>query len=322
VIVPAAVASAEGENQDGKDRPAHARSTIIPRGLRHVRFILSVLFAVLPVLARAETDLEAGERLYQQAKSEEERLEFSLALRDYEASVLRAPSGRWALAARARAEDLRAHAEGNFEPLVQLERARRAPQTSETIDDLERRADAFPEGRVRGEARMLGAEAYLDRLGRKSDGERMLRLIIADKSADDTLKRFAARRLTDLSIAEGKTKDALETARIAGDHDLERKVARTVRRILLRRASMAIVLSMFVLTGLSLRRKGSFDRVRGALRLHGAAIAIFAIVAGAGGAALASAYESGHGTRTDRGRSTRACCARSSAEPRRSRWAS
>lgn len=276
---------------------AHAGSTIIPRALRHpfLHILWTIAIAIWLTPAWGETDLEAGERLYMEAKNAEERLDFRAALTNYEASITRAPSGRWALASRARADDLKAHSEGDFTPLADLERVRRAPQTIESIDDLERRADGFPPGRVRAEARMLGAEAYLDRLGRPKDGERMLELVVADDSADVTIRQFAARRLADLAMARGQTDRALEVARQTEDPSLANRLVRVARRNVLRRMSLGILAIVVVLAAIGLRKKEARTRARSAMRESARPIVLFSIVLAMGGI-LAASYE--HGTAT------------------------
>jgi len=238
--------------------------------------------------------MEEGENLYLRAQEEEVRFDFAAALADYDVSLARSPSGRYALAARARSEDLRAHSEGAFAPLTTLEHARRSPQTIESIDTLEIAANGFPDGRVRGEARMLGAEAYLDRLGQREKGLKMLDLVMGDASCDETLRRFAARRIADAALAEGRTSDAIAAARAARDRDLERRVVRAARRVMLRRTSIAVLAITIALAAVAMRSRASRVRARASLRAALPAIAIFATIAGVGGGVLASLYERGN----------------------------
>lgn len=231
---------------------------------------------------------------YEKGRDAEARLDFSEALADYEQSLERFPNGRWALAAKARADDLKAHAEGNFGPLVTLEKARRGPQTSEAIDALVRDADGFPNGPVRAEARMLAAESYLARLDRPADGKKMLQLVLDDASADSTVRQFAARRLADLAMAEGLPDDARVAARTADDPSLEKKITRTVRRRMARKmASGAVAITLVLALVALVRGRNRGARVARAVVARARTVAIFSAIA-AGGGILASSYERGH----------------------------
>lgn len=252
-------------------------------------FAVSIVLVLLARAATAETDLEAGERLYEEGRAAETRLDFARAALDYDSSLRVAPSGRWALAARARSDDLHAHSEGAFGPLTSLERVRRGPQTSDVLDGLMKEAETFPNGPVRSEARMLCAEGYLSSLvdRRREDGTRALGLVLDDPSADPTIKHFAARRLADMALQEGRIADARSAAARAGDPSLERRVTQIVRRRIAHRASLGAIGAMLFFGIAAIVRRRS---VRIA---HARTIGAFAVVIALGGA-IASAYEQGN----------------------------
>lgn len=235
--------------------------------------------------------------LHARAEAEEARFELAAAHSDYEACVRAAPSGRWASACRAREGDLAAHSEGGFVPLVALERARRGPQDAIAIDLLASEAEGFPDGPVRAEARMLAAEAYIDRLGREDDGVRLLDRIVADPSADPLLRRFAARREADVHMAHNRLGAARDVAARAGDPELALHVDRAARRYYVNLTSIALLGLVFAGAGRAAvrawRRRTLGPRLRAA-RGHVPAILAFSVLAGAGGAALSWAFERGH----------------------------
>lgn len=127
----------------------------------------------------------------------DERMDFAAALAGYRAFVAHDPGSRWAARALARIEDLEAHAEGDFVPLVALERVRRDPalaRDAAAIAALERAADGFPPGRVRSEARMLVGEAWLDRLNRPRDALRVFLALARDPAAPQGERDLAGER--------------------------------------------------------------------------------------------------------------------------------
>lgn len=268
--------------------------------MRHLSRTTLAALVLVPALtahgARAD-DLAEADRLHARAEEEETRLELSAARADYDACASAAPSGRWAAACRAREQDLSAHAEGAFAPLVELERARRGPQDAAAIDALAEHAATFPDGRVRAEARMLAAEAYLDRLGREDAGLRTLDLITSDASAEPMLARFAARRAVDLLLARGRVAEAAVIAKRAGDAELIAHVRTIVRRK--RAHNVAIAFLAVALAGAARDvvrawRAGVLGARLQRARRHLGGIAAFAAIVGLGGAALSAGFERGH----------------------------
>lgn len=111
---------------------------------------------------------DEAEDAFAAALQAEQRLAFAEAVVGYDRALQLRPSASFAHRARIRRDDLRDHAEGNFEPLVALERVRRSPPLASDPVELQRLLDAamtFPHGRVRAEALLLVAEAFGRRLG-------------------------------------------------------------------------------------------------------------------------------------------------------------
>lgn len=166
-----------------------------------------VLCAAVTASSGAERASRAeAERLYQIADDAERDLKFQDALDAYEASVRVEPSNRFALRSTARARWLRDRSEGDFAPLVELERARRDPGAqgkADVVDALARDLENFPPGEVRLEARMYAAEAYEAKLGRPRDAERELDALLDEPKGDVPLRAQAALRLIDLAEARG-----------------------------------------------------------------------------------------------------------------------
>lgn len=190
-----------------------------PRALAFAMALVSAasLATALPANAQpppsAEvTDARSRARsLYDQAERAASERRFAEALEAYRNALAADPSSPVAPAARARAADLEAHAEGNFAPLARLEEIRRDPQKAADraavlalADDLR----SFPPGRVRSEARLFVADALRHRLGDPRGAVAPLEEVLADPQADRLLKGLALaslvalhRQLGDLSAA-------------------------------------------------------------------------------------------------------------------------
>ncbi len=264
--------------------------------------LLTVALAGSGVAGTAQIRTPVSEQLYTSAEQEEHDLAFASALQHYDECVSSDPSNRWALRATARARWLRDRSEGDFAPLVRLERVRRDPSAqrdASTVDALARDLEQFPPGEVRVEARMFVAEAYATQLGRTRDAEHELDALLDEPSSkassDPPIRAQAATRLVDIAIARGDVGAARHAASRAssGAPQLLSRVARWVRRRLLERACAA-VLAIFVLAGtITAARKlrgtnaaalGRFVPKAAALCLY---LALFAAV-------LAGSYEGGH----------------------------
>ncbi len=256
--------------------------------------------ALVLALALAAGTGEAGtaEQLYEAAEQEERGLELSAALQHYEESVKASPSNRWALRATARARWLRDRSEGDFAPLVRLERVRRDPSAQRdaaTVDALARDLEQFPPGEVRVEARMFVAEAYATQLGRARDAEHELDALLDEPKGDPPIRAQAASRLVDIAMARGDVDAAKHAATRASSAapELLARVLRWTRRRVLERVAAAL-LAAFALAGTvtaARRLRGARAAALFAFAPKALAICVYlAIVA----AVLAGAYENGH----------------------------
>ena len=250
--------------------------------------------------AAASEDVEvSAQAIYFLANMDDEDLLFDRALERYRASVARSPSHRYAPRALARADLLRHHAEGEFEPYVHLERVRRDPRLAndaKEIDALARQAATFPPGLVRVEARMLAAEAYLGRLGRPDDGIQELRLVVSDPASDALTTRQAERELVDALVSKDDLAGAAEAARAKGvDAKLAKYVTTIVRRRALHRGAVALLVAFALLAGARVGRSAArFSSALPAVRAWSKLTVLFVAWLALFGGMLASQYESGN----------------------------
>lgn len=263
--------------------------------------VILVLVAALGGAARAETADEAAQALYAQAEAEDAAGHFAKALELYRAVVDRSPSFRFAPRATARADVLATHAEGDFVPFGKVERIRRDPALANDpreIDALARDADSFPEGRVRVEARMIVAEAYLGRLARPREGLVMIDRIVDDPACDPLTRRTATRRAVEVMLAANDVDAAAALVRRThADPEVRAIVAARLRRRAAHRASLVTISVLVLLAAAAIvraRRAGEADAVRRSVRGSLATTLLFAAWIGAGGGLLASAYEEGN----------------------------
>jgi hypothetical protein len=246
--------------------------------------------------------LSLSEELYTTAEQEEKDLSLAAALEHYEASVTADPSNRYVLRANARARWLRDRSEGDFAPLVRLERVRRDPSAqhdANAVDALAHDLEQFPAGEVRIEARMFVAEAYATLLSRPNDAERELDALLDEParkaSGESALRAQAASRLVDIAMARGDVAAAKHAASRGGSGttQLVTRVAQWARRRVIERVSAGI-LAVFVLAGglsAALRLRGARVVALGSFVAKAAAICVYlAIVA----AVIAGSYENGH----------------------------
>jgi hypothetical protein len=254
--------------------------------------------------AGGDADTRA-EALFRLAAVDERLGAFALALGEDRESVARAPAGRWAAPAAARAGWLEHRSEGGFAPLAQLERVRREPRLADDVASLEALATAarsFPDGPVRAEARLVVAEAWLGRLHRPREAPDLLRAIAGDASADPDLRRLAEHRLVTALLESGRTDEALREARLHPDRvdpDTATVLGRLGRRRMLGRVAGAAVLALVMGVGAALVRAGRRAGLGAAAREVRAVwrpVAGFAAFASLAGYALSAAYEGARGT--------------------------
>jgi hypothetical protein len=253
------------------------------------------LFALSPV-ASAETPREQAKAAFDEAERASRALRFAEALAAYKQALALDPSAPFAPAARTRAADLAAHAEGGFAPLVALERVRRDPKRlrdPESIDALAREAASFPDGRVRGEARLVAAEAYGHALADPARARTLLGEVTADTSADGLTRALALRELVTLDEAAGDLDAAREAVLRHGDlaPAVRDEVLRLVRRRTIRRVSLAWLAALGLAGALAAFRVAKLRGVRDVPRALVRPLAVgFALYVGGGGAVLARFY--------------------------------
>lgn len=170
---------------------------------------------------------------------------FARALEHYRACVDGAPASAATRVARTRIKWLEQHAEGNFVPLVALERVRRDParlQDPAAIDRLGAEAQAFPPGLVRSTARMMVAEAWLKRPDRHEAALGVLREIVGDSASGRRDARLAEHHLVTVLLADGRLDAAQgEVQAHPGDTTLVAQVDGQLHRRRVRRAAYAAV---------------------------------------------------------------------------------
>jgi hypothetical protein len=239
--------------------------------------------------ALAEAHLHLGE-------SAEDHGAFLRALEHDREAIAASPQSVWGARAGERIVWIEERSQGGFAPLARLERVRRDPSKSADpgeIEALAADAERFPPGRVRLEARLLVAEAWLGRLHRPAAAIPELAAVAGDPAADPVTARFAERELVDALVSVGRTADArAEADRHRGQLDARfvGRIDRLARRVWLRVASIAAVLAFASLAGFALAgaaRRGALREVTGPLRGIALPAAIFAIDVGGVGAVMA-----------------------------------
>lgn len=242
--------------------------------------------------ARARASFDRAER----AAAE---LRFAEALAAYQETLTIDPSSPLTSAARARAHDLTAHAEGGFAPLKRLEEVRRDPKKASdeaAIDALLVDARGFPQGRVRTEALLFVAEALRSRLSEPRRAAAIYEELLADPASDDLLRSLALSSL----VAVYRELGDLEAARLAVDRSpglapaLRSEVHRLVRRGHVKIASLALVSALAVVGAASFARAARSMPVHEATREIVRPLAVaFALYLGAAGAVLVRLYGAG-----------------------------
>ena len=209
-------------------------------------------FAESAARVEAEASFTRAERAAKERR-------FADALDAYRSVIIADPSAPVALPAKARIDDLLAHAEGGFAPLARLEAVRRDLQRSRDrseIESLERDLAGFPPGRVRAEARVFVAEAWWRRLGEPARAIAPFEAAVADRSGDRLTRALALSELAALRRERGE----LREARRAADGDpslspaLRAELARLVRRETLRTGAVATLVALAALGAIAIAR--------------------------------------------------------------------
>ncbi len=262
---------------------------------------LVVLTLLSPRTASAQVAEEraAAEAILTRAEQDDDAFAFARALAGYDEGRKRDPGSRRAPRAEARAAMLRAHAEGDFGPLTELERVRRDPRLSsdpQAIDTLVQHAEGFPPGLVQLEVWVLAAEAYSNRFERPADAERLLARVVASPIADRVTTQKAARDLVALRVGRkdlGAAEAAVQLAGGRADPALGREVRRLERRRTLHLAAILALAGMGLLAARRALTGGRVAQARAALGRAWRLIVGYALYVAAGGALLASGYERG-----------------------------
>jgi len=270
---------------------------------------VAALVATVASSAGAAEDLPHGadasaaaEAYYRLGQTDEDAGDFAKARADDVACAGADPGGPWAWRASQRIAWLDARSEGGFAPLARLEQVRRSPTLSsdpQAIEALARDADAFPPGRVRVEARLLVAEAWLGRMHRSADAQVELRKVTDDPATDPLTLRLAERELVDLLAREGRPDDAAQEATAHADRldpHIVKQTARLARRRWVRYAAIAELAAFSALAAAALLRSRRGAEASRALRTVAPIAIAFALYLGVGGGLLASRYESGNAT--------------------------
>jgi hypothetical protein len=300
---------------------ASARNARASEARRFVELAYQALSQTHPDAAAARTAATAATTVADDAEAvseayvflgqlDEDAGAFGAALEKDRAAVAALPEGAWARRAQSRVEWLDARSEGDFAPLAALERVRRDPEAADdpaVIAALAERATQFPAGRVRVEARMLVAEAWLGRLHRPDLALAPLRLVESDPNTDPLTARLAEREIVDVEIAHGALTEASAEAQAHAARLDPRFVARVdklVRRRVLFYGALCEIALFAALTLGALARAASRANARDRLqRLRAPLVGLRGlgpIAAGFGayvalvGGALASRYESGN----------------------------
>lgn len=242
-------------------------------------------------LSDAASIREAARAAFTRAETAARELRFADALAAYEEAATRDPTAPFAPTARVRAADLRAHSEGGFEPLAALEAVRRDPaknRSREAIEDLERAARTFPEGRVRSEALLVVAQAYAHVFEDPRHAIAALEPLLVDPHAERTTRALALSELVAQHRQLGDLGGALASVERAPDllPTLTLEVRAEVRRVKLAKACAA-ALGALVLAALwggarAARRLGDIRKLAPLVLRPG--VLAFAFYLGAAGA--------------------------------------
>lgn len=237
------------------------------------------------------------------AEQSESGLAFSDALAQYRRCAAATPGTERGAHALQRIEWLEARSEGRFGPLARLEQVRRDPESARdpgAIERLARDAETFPAGRVRVEARMVVADAWLGALQRPGDAVVELRKVVVDPATDPLTASLAERQIVEELATSSSLQDAAAEANAHAnrlDASFVARVRRLARRRWLSAFAQAWVVAFAGLAAAAIvrarRRQGLRDALHAARDFAPTAVA-FAAFLGVIGGALASRYESGN----------------------------
>ncbi len=268
-----------------------------------------MLFACATFVPRAlrassnEPNLDVDDcAAFARGQRQEHSGDYSSALMSYRESVERFARGACSENARRRIETLVDNSEGAFGPWSLLETARRTKDIERNGSALELlllQSSTFPEGKVRGEARLLVGFAFERNESSRARAAEIFSMVADDTFAATTTRRQALRGAVRILAAEDPRRASafLEKRATLASRDLVLDAQRLLHRWWVHRASL-LVLALFALFSavgiargrIPLRRSG--EAVRTAFLRS---FAVGAVVALAGGL-LVSLYERGHAT--------------------------
>lgn len=185
-----------------------------------------------------------------------------------------------------------------------LDRVRQDPRLASdpaAIDDLVRRAEAFPPGPTRTETWLFAANAYAERLDRPAAAIPLWRKVVVEPDADPVLVAIATRALVNDRLAHDDVDGAEEALALAGtraDPAARRIVVRAKRRRRAHQAALGALAATLLLAGAALARairRREARRIAAHVRASGRLVLVVAGYVALGGAALATIYEPGTG---------------------------
>lgn len=265
------------------------RGRYAPRVAR--RLLLPLLFAALLASASAWAhDRAAAESHYARAKTADDAFAFEKAQRAYQEAFEADPSAPFARVARMRAQWLEERKEGDYAPLVELERVRRDANTLsslERIDAFARRVDAFPPGRTQVEGWMTVADAYRLRVDRPDLAAGVFEKVVASNLARPAERELALDSVVSARLESGDLNRAIEAVDRWGE--VAPRVRDRVWRLRIRRflewASLAVLgVALFagLVAAIRLKRAGNEGQAVAASFIHPYALPFALYIAGVG----------------------------------------
>lgn len=260
--------------------------------------LASVVFSVAKSASAEERRLDCV--AYQLGQNAESLFHYQEALSHYNDSIQRHEHGACAEDTRRRIESLLSYSEGNFGPFEQLERARHTSDIEHNLAMLESlriAADSFPNGRVRGEARLLVGLAFASNAEQRTRAPSILDAVVRDPFAAPATRKQALRSATDLlwqlDVREGVRLVSRNHA--IASIDLVNEAKKHERRFWAHRATV-FLLALFCANSLFAIGRQVAARRFDAARLGRRAVRSlsFGVLVGGAGAAIVSFYERGH----------------------------
>lgn len=179
-----------------------------------VVLVLLVFSQTKPVSAQQEPAVSSSKAssktLFDEAETAEKRFDFATALRLYEQVVVSSDAGVERSIAQARVMFLQRHQEGEFGPLIALEKKKRQTGQAMSRDETKsfyEETKQFADGPVRAEAQLFCAE-YARRAGWNDLAEMAANQVSKDDFADRSTRSAALRTLAELYRASGRESQA------------------------------------------------------------------------------------------------------------------